>query len=177
VIALGVLVSNLRRSATGRQLLAVRTNERAAEAGGISVPGAKLLAFALASFIAGIGGALSAYRFGSVSAASFGSFASIAFLAFAYLGGISSVTGAVIGGTLVANGLAFTALNSWFSVDPAFTTLLGGVGLILTAVVHNEGMAGAFGDFGRTGATLVRRRWAHPPPRFPVALLTDERPA
>jgi hypothetical protein len=62
-------------------------------------------------------------------------------------------------------------------VDPAFTTLLGGVGLILTAVVHNEGMAGAFGDFGRTGATLVRRRWAHPPPRFPVALLTDERPA
>ena len=93
----------------------------------------------MASFIAGIGGALSAYRFGSVSAASFGSFASIALLAFAYLGGISSVTGAVIGGTLVANGLAFTALNSWFSVDPAFTTLLGGVGLILTAVVHNRG--------------------------------------
>ncbi len=176
VIALAVVVCNLRRSATGRQLLAVRTNERAAAAGGISVAGAKLLAFALASFIAGIGGALSAYRFGSVSAASFGSFASIGFLAFAYLGGISSVTGAVIGGTLVANGLAFTALSSWFGVDPAFTMLLGGVGLILTAVVHNEGMAGAFGDVGRLGATLVRRRAADPP-RVPVALLADERAA
>ena len=176
VIALAVVVCNLRRSATGRQLLAVRTNERAAAAGGISVAGAKLLAFALASFIAGIGGALSAYRFGSVSAASFGSFASIGFLAFAYLGGISSVTGAVIGGTLVANGLAFTALSSWFGVDPAFTMLLGGVGLILTAVVHNEGMAGAFSDVGRLGATLVRRRAADPP-RVPVALLADERVA
>ncbi len=176
VIALAVVVSNLRRSATGRQLLAVRTNERAAAAGGISVAGAKLLAFALAAFIAGIGGALSAYRFGSVSAASFGSFASIGFLAFAYLGGISSVTGAVIGGTLVANGLAFTALSSWFGVDPAFTMLLGGVGLILTAVVHNEGMAGAFGDVGRLGATLLRRGSVRPPP-VPVALLADERVA
>ena len=112
VIALAVVVCNLRRSATGRQLLAVRTNERAAAAGGISVAGAKLLAFALASFIAGIGGALSAYRFGSVSAASFGSFASIGFLAFAYLGGISSVTGAVIGGTLGQRS-ALTALRGW----------------------------------------------------------------
>jgi branched-chain amino acid transport system permease protein len=130
-------------------MLAVRNNERAAAAGGIDVVGAKFVAFALASFIAGLGGALSAYRFGSVSAATFGSFASIGFLAFAYLGGISSVAGALIGGLLVANGVAFTALHSWLRIDPAFTNLVGGVGLIVTAVVHPEGMAGAF--------TVVRR--------------------
>lgn len=173
VIALAVLVANLRRSATGRQMLAVRTNERAAAGGGINVAGAKLLAFALASFIAGLGGALSAYRFGSVSAATFGSFASIGFLAFAYLGGISSVTGALIGGMLVANGVMFTALDSWFGVDPAFTTLLGGIGLILTAIVHNEGMAGALAGLRRPTTALVRRR-SVPLARLPVALSTDE---
>jgi branched-chain amino acid transport system permease protein len=116
---------------------------------------------------------LSAYRFGSVSAATFGSFASIGFLAFAYLGGISSVTGAIIGGMLVANGVMFTALDSWFGVDPAFTALLGGIGLIVTAVVHNEGMAGALTELRRPAMALTRRRSVRPS-SLPVALLTDD---
>jgi branched-chain amino acid transport system permease protein len=143
-------------------MLAVRNNERAAAAGGIDVVGAKFVAFALASFIAGLGGALSAYRFGSVSAATFGSFASIGFLAFAYLGGISSVAGALIGGLLVANGVAFTALHSWLRIDPAFTNLVGGVGLIVTAVVHPEGMAGAFTVVRRIIPGVLRRSPARP---------------
>ena len=39
-------------------MIAVRTNERAAAALGISVPSAKLYAFALSAFIAGLGGGL-----------------------------------------------------------------------------------------------------------------------
>ena len=81
-----------------------------------------------ASAIAGFGGALSAYRFGSVSPATFGTFASIAFLAFAYLGGITTVAGDVVGGMFVANGIAFTALHEWFAVDAGLTNLIGGVG-------------------------------------------------
>ena len=46
VLALGV--ANLRRGRAGRRLVAVRTNERAAAALGISVIGAKLYAFGLA---------------------------------------------------------------------------------------------------------------------------------
>ncbi len=42
-------VANLRRSRTGRRLVAVRTNERAAAALGVSVFGAKLYAFGLGS--------------------------------------------------------------------------------------------------------------------------------
>ena len=53
---LAALVSNLRRSGTGRRFLAVRANERAAAAAGIEVPRTKLLAFAIASGIAGVGG-------------------------------------------------------------------------------------------------------------------------
>ena len=122
VALLGLLVANLRRSATGRHMLSVRANERAAAAAGVNVAGTKLLAFAIAAFIAGIGGALSGYRFGAVSPVFFGSLASLLFLAFAYLGGISSVTGAVVGGCLVAGGVAFTALDEWFGVEPSVVT-------------------------------------------------------
>jgi branched-chain amino acid transport system permease protein len=172
VIVLAVLVANLRRSVTGRQMLAVRTNERAAAGAGISVARAKLLAFALSSFIAGLAGALSAYRFGSVSAATFGSFTSIAFLAFAYLGGISSVAGAVVGGMLVAGGIGFTALHQWTGIDPALTNLLGGLGLILTAILHPEGVAGGLIQMRRLATSLARRLVG--PAQMPVAIRTDE---
>jgi branched-chain amino acid transport system permease protein len=144
VVLLGLLVVNLRRSNTGRQMLAVRSNERAAAGAGVSVAGVKMLAFAVSAFIAGLGGALSGYRFGSVTPDNFGVVASLTFLAFAYLGGISSVMGAAIGGCLVGGGLAFTALREWFGVSPQFTNLLGGLGLIVAAIANPEGIAGAW---------------------------------
>lgn len=156
-VGVGVLVANLRRSATGRQLLAVRTNERAAAGGGIDVARAKLVAFAFSSAVAGLGGALSAYRFGSVEAATFGTFASISFLAFAYLGGISSISGAIAGGVFVANGLAFTALHSWFGLD-GLTNLIGGVGLIVTAIFHPEGLASSVTGAARRATALIAYR-------------------
>ena len=60
VVAL--MVASVRRGRTGRRLLAVRTNERAAAALGISVAGAKVYAFALSAGIAAIGGTLLAFR-------------------------------------------------------------------------------------------------------------------
>ena len=67
------------------------------------------MAFGLSAFIAGIGGALSGYRFGSVAPSNFGALASITLLAFAYLGGISSITGAVVAGMIGVNALVFTS--------------------------------------------------------------------
>ncbi|MCZ7525367.1 MAG: hypothetical protein M5U14_02630 [Acidimicrobiia bacterium] len=52
---LALAVANLRRGRAGRRLVAVRTNERAAAALGISVFGAKLYAFGLSAAIAGAG--------------------------------------------------------------------------------------------------------------------------
>lgn len=144
-LAVAVAVVALRRSAIGQRMLAVRANERAAAAAGVSVAGTKVLAFAIAVFIAGLGGVLSGYRFGSVTPLTFGSLASVTLLAYAYLGGISSVSGAVIGGLLVAGGVGFTALDQWFGVGSEYTLLIAGVGLVGTAVLNPEGLAGVFG--------------------------------
>jgi branched-chain amino acid transport system permease protein len=162
VVLLGLIVVNLRRSLTGRQMLAVRSNERAAAAAGVNVAGTKLLAFGLAAFVAGIGGTLSGYNFGSVSPFTFGSIASITFLAFAYLGGISSVTGAVLGGCIVSGGILFTALRNWFHLDPKYTLLLGGIGLIVTAIRNPEGIAGALSTAGQQLARVVDKRRHRP---------------
>ena len=165
VVVLGLVVVNLRRSVTGRQMLAVRSNERAAAAVGISVSGTKMLAFGVAAFVAGLGGALSGYNFGSVTGLTFGSIASLTIFAFAYLGGITSVTGAVLGGCLVTGGIAFTALDEWFHIDQRYSLFLGGLGLIITAVLNPEGVVGAF----RAGARYLSNRatsWGrhHAPP-------------
>ena len=136
---LALIVSNIRRSATGRRLLAARSNERAAMASGVSVSRVKLQAYAVSSFIAGVGGCLIAYRFGRVSDASFGVLASLVALAVAYLGGITSVSGAVTAGVLAASGVAFYGMGELIGGLGTWEQLIGGVLLILTAVLNPRG--------------------------------------
>jgi branched-chain amino acid transport system permease protein len=140
LVALGV--ANLRRSGTGRRMLASRSNERAASAVGISVARTKLLVFALSSFVAGIGGCLIAYRFGRVSDLSFGTIASLTALAVAYLGGITCVSGAVTAGVTATSGVAFYAMAGVTHTFGDWETMIGGVLLVLTAVFNPEGVAG-----------------------------------
>src|SRR5207253_8472996 len=46
-----LVIANIRRGTSGRQLLAVRSNERAAAISGVPVTGAKLFAFGVSSAI------------------------------------------------------------------------------------------------------------------------------
>lgn len=142
VLLLALGVSNLRRSSTGRRMLAARSNERSAAAAGINVAGVKLQVFAISSFLAGIGGCLIAYRFGSVSDASFGTIASLTALAVAYLGGIGCVSGAVTSGITATAGVAFYASSQLTGGLGDWEVLIGGVLLILTAILNPEGIAG-----------------------------------
>lgn len=91
-----VLLQNFVRSTYGRAILAVREDEIAANSNGISVFKYKMIGFAIASCIAGIGGALYAPFIGFVKPdlASFNR--SIDYLIFVVLGGMGSVTGSVI---------------------------------------------------------------------------------
>jgi branched-chain amino acid transport system permease protein len=164
VVILALVVVNVRRSATGRRFLTVRGNERAAAAAGVGVPGTKMLAFALSAFIAGLGGVLSGYRFGSVTPLYFGALNSLLFLAFAYLGGISSVMGAILAGTLAPNGVTFTALEKWVHLAPEYIPLIGGIGLIFNAIKNPEGLAGAFSLAAKQIGHLFGRRSSQPPP-------------
>ena len=140
LLALGVV--NLRRSPTGRRMLAVRANERAAAAAGIDPATTKLLAFAVSAFIAGLGGALLGYRQTQLSFESFGVFVSLSLLAVTYLGGIANVSGAMVGGVLATGGIGFYTLNELFGFG-RYEGLIGGVGLILTAILNPEGISGA----------------------------------
>lgn len=155
-VLLALLVANLRASATGRTLLAIRSNERAAAAAGIAVARTKMLAFGLSAFIAGIAGCLVAYRFGSVSEMSFGLFASLTALAVAYLGGITSVSGAVTAGMVTAAGVAFFGMSELIGGLGDWSALIGGVLLIFTAIQNPEGIAGAV----RAGALEAKQKKA-----------------
>jgi branched-subunit amino acid ABC-type transport system permease component len=143
VVLLGMLVAGIRRSTLGQRMLAVRSNERAAAAAGIDVRAIKLIAFAISSAIAGVAGALYAYNFGSVTAGRFGIVAALSFVAFAYLGGITTVSGAIVGGLLVTEGLAIHAVNVWFGVPADYQLLIAGLALILTIMFNPLGIAGA----------------------------------
>jgi len=137
--ALGL--AGLRRRPAGRRFLAVRANERAAEAAGIDVVSTKLAAFALSAFVAGLGGALLGYGQGQLSFGSFGVFVSLSYLAVAYVGGIASIAGALVGGLLVEGGLAFTVLERAAGLG-RYQLLVSGLALVLVAVLRPEGIVG-----------------------------------
>jgi branched-chain amino acid transport system permease protein len=151
VIALCLLVANLRRSVLGQQMLAVRANERAAAAAGINVARVKITAYAISSFIAGTAGWMYAYNFGSVSAARFGFLIALGFVAFAYIGGITLVSGAVIGGLVATEGLVPYFFEELLGISGNWTLLVGGLILIVTLIQNPEGIA---------GTTLRKRRAA-----------------
>lgn len=144
VVALGLalMVANFRRSSSGRRMLAVRSNERAASAAGVNVASVKMGAFTMSAFIAGVAGTLIGYRFGAVSDVSFGVVASLTALAVAYLGGITSVSGAVTSGIMATSGVAFFAMGEVFESVGVWEVYVGGVLLILTAILNPEGIAG-----------------------------------
>jgi branched-chain amino acid transport system permease protein len=105
VILAASLVASVRRSNLGQQMLAVRSNERAAAAAGIKVTRVKLAAFGLSSFLAGLAGVLYGYSLGSVSTGHFDVIAGLSFVAFAYVGGITTVLGACLAGMGVTEGI------------------------------------------------------------------------
>ena len=119
----------------------------------------KLLAFGIAAFVAGIGGAMTGYNIQALSADSFDVFASFSLLAAAYLGGITSVNGAAVGGLLTTGGVSFYFLQRYLGVGPEFEFLIGGLGLIVTVVLNPEGIAGAMREtFTRLEALFARAR-------------------
>ncbi|WP_420438255.1 ABC transporter permease subunit [Candidatus Poriferisodalis sp.] len=158
VTVCAIAVGNLARSATGRRFLAVRSNERAGASIGISVAKTKMLAFGIASFLAGIGGAFIGYSRGQLSAESFAVLIGLSFLALAYLCGITSVAGAIIAGLFAPLGIVYitadriATLGRWYQ-------FAAGVALVVTAIFFPEGLAGAYRqNLARFKAVRARRR-------------------
>jgi sulfate-transporting ATPase len=136
-----LVVANIRRSATGRRLIAIRENERAAASLGLSVLQSKLYAFMTASAIAALGGILIAFQNSSiVYNTEFTPLASILVAGYAVIGGMGYLSGPMLGAILTAGGIA-TLLNNVLSSIDNYLALIGGIALVLTLMINPDGLA------------------------------------
>ena len=104
LVILGVVLlvtSRFRDSGVGRSIMAVRDNENAAAAYTVRPAWEKIRAFSIAGALAGMGGALLSGAFANVAFSGPGSFfvvdGSLGLVAMVVIGGMGSVTAAVIG--------------------------------------------------------------------------------
>jgi branched-chain amino acid transport system permease protein len=138
-----VLVVNLRRGATGRRWLAVRANERAAEAAGVPVARVKLGATAVAAALAGLAGVLLAYQAQVVSAGSYGAIESLVAVAITYLAGIATPVAALLAGALAAGGLLTVVLDALSEGSSKYQFAVNGLLLMVIAVRFPAGLIGS----------------------------------
>jgi branched-chain amino acid transport system permease protein len=103
VLLAGVIVvfSRLNDSRIGRAWVAIREDEVAAAAMGVNTVHLKLLAFAIGAFLAGAAGTVNAHFGGQVSPDSYRFYESITLIAAVVLGGMGTITGALLGSTLL----------------------------------------------------------------------------
>jgi branched-chain amino acid transport system permease protein len=96
-----LVFTRLNDSRIGRGWVAIREDERAAEAMGVNVFGLKLLAFAVGAFLAGLAGTIKAHQDTSVSPDQFIFLESAFLLAAVVLGGMGTVVGVLVGATVL----------------------------------------------------------------------------
>jgi branched-chain amino acid transport system permease protein len=101
-IAIVILISNLTFSQTGRSLAAIREDEIAAEAMATPTTRLKVLAFSFSAATAGIAGGLFAYMQSGIRPEDFRFDKSIDMVVMIIIGGLGSISGAVVGGIFVA---------------------------------------------------------------------------
>src|SRR3546814_876465 len=124
-VLLALLVANLRRSRTGRRLIAVRTNERAAASLGISVMGVKLYAFAVSAGLAAVAGILIGFRGQLITYGEFNVFSSIKSLGHAVIGGLGSVLGAAFAAPNAIGGLGTRGRADWINLKDRWDLVIG----------------------------------------------------
>jgi branched-chain amino acid transport system permease protein len=125
------------RTRPGRAWAAIRQSESAALAAGINTTLYKMWAFALASFITGVAGALLAGADRFLYSIDFATQDSITILAVVLMGGIFSLWGAIIAALLME--LLPALLNSW-GVSPDWLIILFGIGVLQVLTMAPAGL-------------------------------------
>ena len=109
--AVAVAVANLRRGPAGRRLVAIRSNERAASALGISVYVVKLYAFSAAATVAAIGGVMFGFLQSAVLPDQFTPDSSLNLVVASVVGGVGMVGGSILAATLLPGTILDQVLN------------------------------------------------------------------
>jgi branched-chain amino acid transport system permease protein len=137
VTILLVAAYRLKRSSKGRALLAVRENEVAAEAMGVNTSRAKVTAFVMAAFFAGIGGALFTHELGNtLNPRELGFQKSFDVVIMVVLGGMGSITGVVAAATIL------TILPELFRGFAEYRMPVYALALIVVMIVRPQGLMG-----------------------------------
>ena len=136
LVVVVILLLNLVRSTYGRAILAVREDEIAANSLGVDVFKYKMIGFAIASCIAGLGGALYApvMVFIKPDIASFNR--SIDYLIFVVLGGMGSISGSIIAAFVL------TFLQEWLRFLQDYRLLIYPLILIFVMLFRPQGLLG-----------------------------------
>jgi ABC-type branched-subunit amino acid transport system ATPase component/ABC-type branched-subunit amino acid transport system permease subunit len=127
-ICLAVL-AQIRRSGIGRSIIAVRDNERSAEAMTLSTTRAKLIAFAVSGGIAALAGALYVTSLPtSTPGTTFATSESVTLVAIAVIGGLGSIVGPLLGAAWV---IGLPTLFPDFAAAPLLVSSVGLLALLL----------------------------------------------
>lgn len=111
VVVLGLVISavvGMRRSRTGRALIACRENEAMAQAYGINLVRARLSAFMVSGAVAAVAGGFYAYAAFGAHPTDFGTTQSINVFVLAVIGGLGSVIGPLLGALYVGATTVFS---------------------------------------------------------------------
>jgi branched-chain amino acid transport system permease protein len=136
VVGCGVLaaVHGLRHSRTGRVLLALQSNQRAAASYGVGVVRARLSGFAISGGIAGLAGCLILVVDRQYTEAPFTVPVSLAVFTATAVGGLGSAVGAVAGAALVEGSAVF--------LPPSWQLFPSAAGVLIVLLAFPGGIAG-----------------------------------
>ncbi len=169
------MVSNLIKSRPGRAIRAIRDNETSAAVNGMSLSFHKTMSFGVASALGGVGGMIYVAELGIASEGDFTQLLSILFIVGMVVGGVGTLSGAVIGGLVIAfvpdwasSTQSVPGIPERWLQGPTGGLILG-IGLIVLTFVLPGGII--------SGVRRIRARFVQVLPQRPeLALATDRRP-
>lgn len=157
LVLLGLAIANLRRSRAGRRLIAVRTNERAAAALGVSVLQAKLYAFVVGGMIAALGGIMLAFRSPVLQFTDFAGLQSVTAMQNAVLGGAGTLVGPLVGSGFGQDSLLPQVFGFLGAEVGLYLALVSGAGLLFMLTIAPDGLAFQLLPTARVKATFRKR--------------------
>ena len=156
-VGITVLVAlRLKYSSPGRALLSIREDEIAAEAMGVPTTRYKVRAFVISSFLAGVAGCLFAHEIGTtLNPRELGFQKSFDVIIMVVLGGMGSVSGAVLAATIL------TILPELLRTFASYRMIVYALALVLMMILRPQGLLGLrevweLPPWGR----WLRRRWS-----------------
>jgi branched-chain amino acid transport system permease protein len=162
-----VLLANLSASRVGRVWRAVRDDEVAAEIAGINVARARVSAFVVSAACAGLAGAVMAMVVSIAAPSGFTLTLSLSLLTAVVLGGLGSLTGALIGAALLTFlPQLLTALGQNVGLgdlqSAELAPLVYGITLVLVILLAPAGIVGSLRNLWRLRRDHQRPSAIHP---------------